>query len=67
MAQPPDDPRITDLARFKKAREAETRRKPANPPSPGLLGANPRAGLILAVIAAVFGAIWLWPLIQRLF
>ena len=66
MARPPDDPRITDLARFKKAREAEMRRKPAKAPSPGLLGANPRAGLILAIIATVFGAIWLWPMIQRL-
>ena len=66
MAQPPDDPRITDLARFKMAREAEIRRKPAKPPSPGLLGANPRAGLILALVVLVFGALWLWPLIQRL-
>jgi hypothetical protein len=65
MVKAPDDPRITDLARFKKARETQARRKPAKAPSPGLLGANPRAGLILAVIAVMFGAIWLWPLIQR--
>ncbi len=65
MARPPDDPRITDLASFKKAREAQLRRKPAKPPRPGLLGANPRAGLILALIAVLVGAIWLWPMIQR--
>ena len=65
MAKPPDDPRITDLARFKKAREAQLRRKPATPQTPGLLGDNPRAGLILALIAVLVGAMWLWPMIQR--
>lgn len=51
MARPPEDPRITDLARYKKAREAEQRRKPAKPPRPAFLGSNPRAGLILALVA----------------
>ena len=66
MAKPPDDPRITDLASFKKARAAEVRRKQPKPSSPGLLGANPRAAPILALVVLAFGAIWLWPLIQRL-
>jgi hypothetical protein len=58
MAKPPEDPRgdprIADLARYRKQREAEKRRKPPKPPRPpgsGLLGSNPRAGLILALLA----------------
>ena len=46
MAKPPEDPRVADLARYRKQREAEARKKPPKPPRPpgsGLLGSNPRA------------------------
>lgn len=66
MARPPEDPRITDLARYRKARAAEARRKPPKSNGQGLLGANPRALLILAIMAVVIGALWLLPFIQRL-
>ena len=64
MAKAPNDP--TDLARFRKAREAQLRRESAKPRGPGVLGSNPRAALILAIVVAVGAALWLWPLIQRL-
>ena len=51
--KPPDDPRITDLARFKKARQAQLRRNLAKPRGPDFLGSNPRAALILALVMAV--------------
>ena len=65
-----DDPRVTDLARYRKAREAELkRRKPPNAKAQmreTILGANPRAGLIL-VLLGVFGFLYLFgPLILRL-
>ncbi|MBI1197706.1 MAG: hypothetical protein GC203_07580 [Phenylobacterium sp.] len=63
---PEDDPQVTDLQRYRKAREqAERRRRAASPPKrpPGqsFLGSNPRAGLILAAIAAVLAALYLIP------
>jgi hypothetical protein len=51
---PPEDPRITDLRRYRKEREQAAKRKP-NPKAQmreTILGANPRAGLILALLAA---------------
>ena len=51
---PPEDPRITDLRRYRKAREEARKRKP-DPKAQmreTFLGANPRAGLILAIVAA---------------
>lgn len=64
MARKPDDGQVTDLARYRKAREAEKRRPPPKlprPNRPGILGDNPRAGLILAVVAAVLLALILGP------
>jgi hypothetical protein len=64
MARRPDeDPRVTDLRRYKKAREQAKRRPPPRPPSrrEGFLGSNPRAGLILAVVAVVLLALWVLP------
>ena len=58
MGKPPEDPdpRITDLRRYRKEREAAARRKPKPNPKAQMretfLGANPRAGLILALLAA---------------
>jgi hypothetical protein len=61
MAKPPEDPRIADLARYRKAREQQKRQpppKPKRPPSSErFLGSNPRAGLVMAIVillAAVF-------------
>ena len=66
---PPEDPRVTDLRRYKKARETAKRRPPPKPPrgaGEGLLGSNPRAGLILAVIAALILLFWIGPLLMKL-
>lgn len=62
--RPPEDPRITDLRRYKKAREHAKRRPPPKPrpPSQRLLGSNPRAGLILAIVAAVLALLYVGPL-----
>jgi len=69
MAKPPEDPRIADLARYRKQREAEARKKPPKPPRPpgsGLLGSNPRAGLILALLAAGLILFFVLPLVLPL-
>ena len=63
--RPQEDPRITDLRRYKKAREQAKRRPPPKPPGGGFLGSNPRAGLILAVIAALAAAFLLGPLVVQ--
>jgi hypothetical protein len=63
MAKPPpknedgDDPRITDLRRYRKEREqqAAKKRKP-NPKAQmrqTILGTNPRAGLIMAIVVVL--------------
>jgi hypothetical protein len=66
MAKPPqDDPRVTDLRRYKKAREQARRRPPPKPPGAGCLGSNPRAGLILAILAALFLAFTFGPRLLR--
>ena len=47
------DPRVTDLRRYRKEREQAAKRKP-NPKAQmreTILGANPRAGLILFLLA----------------
>jgi hypothetical protein len=62
---PPEDPRVTDLRRYKKAREQAKRRPPPRPPRPGMLGSNPRAGLILAIVAAVLFALFVLPPLMR--
>ena len=49
------DPRVTDLRRYRKEREQAAKRKKPNPKAQmreTILGANPRAGLILALAAA---------------
>lgn len=64
MAKPPptapktDDPRVTDLRRYKQERAKAAKKKPPKPPSPSFLGSNPRAGLILAVVVVVLAAIY---------
>ncbi|WP_337187520.1 hypothetical protein [Phenylobacterium sp.] len=92
MAKPPpnDDPQVTDLARYRKAKAAAARRPPpksrpqdvgrrgaaglgAGGPrtgpqeprsqKPSVLGSNPRAGLILAIVVLVLLALWLGPML----
>jgi hypothetical protein len=63
---PQDDPQVTDLRRYRKAREqAERRRRaaqaPKRPPDQSFLGSNPRAGLILLIVIAVLAALYLAP------
>jgi hypothetical protein len=59
--RPPEDPRITDLRRYKKAREQAKRRPPPRPPAQGFLGSNPRAGLILAIVAVLVVVLFVLP------
>lgn len=64
MARPPsEDPRVTDLRRYKKAREQAKRRPPPRPEGQSLLGSNRWAGPIMVVIMVLFGALWLVPLL----
>jgi hypothetical protein len=68
MAKPPEDPRITDLRRFRKEREQARKRKP-NPKAQmreSFLGANPRAGLILVIVVLVIAALYGWPFLRSL-
>ncbi|HEY0647738.1 hypothetical protein [Phenylobacterium sp.] len=61
---PKHEPEVTDLARYRKAKAEEAKRKPPKPPKPprqSFLGSNPRAGLILAVVVVVLLALWLGP------
>lgn len=65
MARPPpdDDPRITDLERYRKAREQAAKRPPPKPKAPkqSFLGSNPRAGLILVAVITVLALLYLGP------
>ncbi|WP_395670899.1 hypothetical protein [Phenylobacterium sp.] len=59
-----DDPRVTDLARYRRARE-QARRTPPRKPQPSserLLGGRRNAGVILAIVAIVLLALWLGPI-----
>ncbi|WP_293676523.1 hypothetical protein [uncultured Phenylobacterium sp.] len=55
--KPSEDPRVTDLRRYRREREEAAKRKPKPNPKAQMretfLGANPRAGLILAILAVV--------------
>lgn len=56
------DRRVTDFGRYKKAREQARRKPPPNPPGGGFLGSNPRAPLILAIVAVVLLALYVVPM-----
>ena len=64
-----DDPQVTDLRRYRQAREA-ARRRQARPPGKGappgerLLGRRPRAGLILALVVLAFAVLTLLPMLR---
>ena len=68
---PKHEPEVTDLERYRKAKakaEAEKRKPPPRPKTPGqgVLGSNPRAGLILAIVVVVLAALWLGPMLLSL-
>jgi len=66
---PPGDPRVADLARYRKQREADARKKPpkpTRPPAGRLVGSNPYAGWILLALAAVLVLVFGLPLVMRL-
>ncbi len=59
--RPSEDPRVTDLKRYKKAREQARRKPPPRPPSHGMIGSHPKARLILAIVAILALALVVGP------
>ncbi|HET6969982.1 MAG TPA: hypothetical protein VFH92_02555 [Phenylobacterium sp.] len=57
------DPQVTDLSRYRKAREAAARKAKGQrpPPGPSFLGSNPRAGLILAAVVVLILVLYVLP------
>jgi len=69
MPRRQDDPQVTDLRRYRQARDAARRRQPrpgAGAPRPDtrLLGGRPRAGLILALVILAFAALTILPMLR---
>lgn len=67
---PKHEPEVTDLARYRRAKAEAAKRKQPPPPRPprnsdSFLGSNPRAPLILAIVAVVLVVLWLGPLLLR--
>ncbi|HEY8573051.1 hypothetical protein [Phenylobacterium sp.] len=62
------DPRITDLRRYRKARERARRQPPPRPPnqSQSLLGGRKNAGPILVLVVLVLFVLWLGPTVAGL-
>ena len=57
------DRRVTDLNQYKTSRDQAKRKvPPERRPGGGLLGSNPRAPLILGIVAAVLAALYVVPL-----
>ncbi len=50
---PKDDPRVADLARYRKVRARAAKAPPPRPAGQSFLGSRPRAGLILAAVIVV--------------
>lgn len=57
------DPRITDLRRYRRDRDRARRRPPPKPQptSQSFLGGRKNAGLILALVGLVLLALWVGP------
>jgi hypothetical protein len=53
------DPRVTDLRRYRKARELQKRRGSPRRQTESLLGGRPRAGLILVAVILALAALGL--------
>jgi hypothetical protein len=68
MPRRDEDPRVTDLRRYRRARELQKRQARAQQRSrpERLLGSRPRAGLILAAVILALAALWLVPLALHL-
>ena len=65
MPRRQQDPRVTDLRRYRKARELQRRQAPPRPPSQRFLGSRPRAGLILALVILALAAMTLLPMLGQ--
>ena len=63
MPRPEKDPRITDLARYRRARDRARKAppKPGKPPESAFLGSRPRAGLILLAVVAILALLYFAP------
>jgi hypothetical protein len=61
VMKPEEDPRVTDLRRYRKEREQAKRRPPQRPAGESFLGSNPRAGVILVVVILVIAALYAIP------
>jgi hypothetical protein len=59
MARRQEDPRVTDLRRYRKARELQRRRPPQRLQNERFLGGRPRAGMILALVVVALIALTL--------
>ena len=57
------DRRVTDLGQYKQSREQAKRKAPPKPRARGFLGSNPKAPLILAIVAVVLAALYGVPLL----
>ena len=65
MPRRQEDPRVTDLRRYRKARELQRRQAPPRAPSERFLGPRPRAGLILALVILALAALTVVPNLLR--
>ncbi len=68
MGKPPEDPRVTDLRRYRMAREEAARKPPPKQKrrAESFLGSNPKAGLYLAIVLVVLAAIYAGPMLLQL-
>jgi len=58
MGRRPEDPQVTDLGRYRRARELQRRQPPPRPPNERFFGRRPRAGLILLAVILALAALW---------
>ena len=69
MARRQEDSRVTDLRRYRKAREQQQRRaappRRQGPPNERFLGGRPRAGLILVLVLLALAVAWALPMLTR--
>ena len=58
------DPNVTDLRRYRKAKEEAAKKPPPKPrrPRESFLGSNPRAGIIFLVVIAIIALLYLGPI-----
>jgi hypothetical protein len=63
VPRPDKDPRVTDLARYRRARNRARKPRPApdKPPDNALLGSRPRAGLILVAVVVILTLLYFTP------